>query len=58
MDLPCVSAATCVAPPAQAFTYLALVEKAVSSAVAPLGRADAETVRRAASLALVESMNT
>ena len=42
----------------KAFAYLALVEKAVSLAVAPLGRADAETVRRAASLALVESMNT
>ncbi|CBJ31546.1 hypothetical protein Esi_0263_0022 [Ectocarpus siliculosus] len=43
----------------EVFAYLALVEEAVSSAVAPLRRAaDAETVRRAASLALVESMNT
>ena len=44
--------------PEQAFVYLALVEKNVSSAVAPLGKAEAERVRRVASHALVESMNT
>lgn len=43
----------------QAFSYLSLVEKKVSSAVAQLGRAaDAEKVRRAASHALVETMIT
>lgn len=42
----------------QAFAYLEVVEAAVSSAVAPLMKGEGEKVRKLASLALVESMNT
>lgn len=42
----------------QVFEYLALVAREVSAAVAPLRKADAEKVRRAASHALIDSMNT
>lgn len=42
----------------QAFRYLRVVDSTVSAAMAPLARKEAEKVRRAASLALVESMNT
>lgn len=42
----------------QAFHYLRVVDSTVSAAMAPLAKKGAERLRRAASLALVESMNT
>lgn len=42
----------------QVFEYLALVARKVSAAVVPFRKADADKVRRAASHALIDSMNT
>lgn len=42
----------------QAFAYLKVVEEAVSSAVAPLGKGRSGAVRKAASHALIQSINT